>query len=51
MPDIVTSTPHANYDVSSDGATFAMVQNNPSTRIMVIQNLPALVAKLRGEGQ
>ena len=51
VPDIVTSTPHANYDVSSDGATFAMVQNNPSTRIMVIQNLPALVAKLRGEGQ
>jgi serine/threonine-protein kinase len=51
VPDIVTSTPHANYDISPDGASFAMVQNNPSTRIMVIQNLPALVAKLRGEGR
>jgi hypothetical protein len=28
-----------------------MVRNNPSTRVMVIQNLPALVAKLRGESR
>jgi hypothetical protein len=35
--------------VSPDGRTFVMVRNNPATRIMVIQNLPALVAKLRGQ--
>ena len=45
---MATATPHANYDVSPDGKTFVMVRNNPSTRIMVIQNLPALVAKERG---
>jgi Tol biopolymer transport system component len=49
VADMATATPHSNYDVSPDGTTFVMVQNNPSTRIMVIQNLPALVAKLRGE--
>jgi hypothetical protein len=43
-----STAPHSNYDVSPDGRTFAMVRQNPSTRIMVIQNLPALVAKLRG---
>ena len=48
VADILTATPHANYDVSPDGTTFAMVRNNPATRIVVIQNLPALVAKLRG---
>jgi len=46
--DMATAIPHTNYDVSPDGRTFVMVRNNPSTRIMVIQNLPALVAKLRG---
>ena len=45
---MATAIPHSNYDVSPDGRTFVMVRNNPSTRIMVIQNLPALVAKLRG---
>jgi serine/threonine-protein kinase len=48
VADIATSTPHTNYDVSPDGQTFAMVRFNPSTRIMVIQNLPALVRRLRG---
>jgi len=48
VSDMATSTPHANYDVSPDGRTFVMVRNNPATRIVVIQNLPALVAKLRG---
>ena len=48
VADMATATPHANYDVSPDGKTFVMVRNNPSTRIMVIQNLPALVAKERG---
>jgi eukaryotic-like serine/threonine-protein kinase len=49
VADMATATPHSNYDVSPDGRTVVMVRNNPSTRIMVIQNLPALVAKLRGE--
>ena len=38
------TTPH-----STDGSQFLMVRNNPSTRVMVRQNLPALVAKLRGD--
>ena len=33
---------------SPDGKTFVMVRLNPASRIMVIQNLPGLVAKLRG---
>ena len=48
VADMVTATPHRNYDVSPDGKTFAMVRFNPSTRIMVIQNLPALARALRG---
>jgi Tol biopolymer transport system component len=48
VAEIVTSTPHRNYDVSPDGKTFAMVKFNPSARIMVIQNLPAVVKALRG---
>jgi Tol biopolymer transport system component len=43
---MATSTPHANYDVSPDGRTFAMVRTNPATRIVVIQNLPALFEEL-----
>jgi Tol biopolymer transport system component len=46
VTDIVTSSPHANYDVSPDGRTFAMVRQNPATRIVIIQNLPALVRQL-----
>jgi Tol biopolymer transport system component len=48
MADIVGTNPHTNYDVSPDGRTFAMVQASPATRIMVIQNLPGLVRRLRG---
>jgi hypothetical protein len=48
VSDIGTATPHANYDISPDGKTFVMVRLNPASRIMVIQNLPGLVAKLRG---
>jgi len=45
-----TTAPHSNYDVSPDGRTFAMVRQNPATRIMVIQNLPGLVRQMeRGE--
>ena len=45
---MATTTPHSNYDISPDGRTFAMVRTNPSSRIVVIQNLPALVARIRG---
>ncbi len=48
VADIATATPHTNYDVSPDGQTFVMVRFNPASRIMVIQNLPALVRKLNG---
>lgn len=47
MAEMVNSIPHRNYDISPDGKTFVMVRFNPSTRIMVIQNLPALVERLK----
>jgi serine/threonine-protein kinase len=47
--DIVGTNPHANYDISPDGKTFVMVRRSPAARIVVIQNLPALVRRLRGE--
>jgi hypothetical protein len=49
--DIVGSNPHANYDVSPDGRTFAMVRRSPANRIVVLQNLPALVRRLRDADQ
>jgi serine/threonine-protein kinase len=48
LADYVGTLPHANYDVSPDGRYFAMVRRSPSTRIMIIQNLPQLVQRLRG---
>jgi serine/threonine-protein kinase len=48
VADMATATPHVNYDVTPDGQTFAMVRFNPSSRVMVIQNLPELVRRLRG---
>jgi hypothetical protein len=39
--------PHANYDVSPDGRTFAMVRESNSRLIVVIQNLPELLRRLR----
>jgi serine/threonine-protein kinase len=45
--DIVGTAPHANYDVSADGKTFVMVRSSPAARVMVIQNLPALVRRMR----
>jgi eukaryotic-like serine/threonine-protein kinase len=48
--DIVSTAPHANYDVSPDGKTFVMVRSSPAARVVVIQNLPALVKRLRGTG-
>lgn len=49
LADILGATPHANYDVSPDGASFVMVRRSPATRVMVIQNLPALVKRFRGQ--
>ena len=48
LPDIVAANPHANFDVSPDGRTFAMVRRSPSNRIVVLQNLPQLVAAMKG---
>lgn len=48
LADIAPANPHANYDISPDGKTFVLVRRSPATRVMVIQNLPALVARLRG---
>jgi Tol biopolymer transport system component/tRNA A-37 threonylcarbamoyl transferase component Bud32 len=49
ISDILGTGPHANFDISPDGTTFAMVRRSPSARIMVVQNLPALVRRLQGE--
>ena len=42
----VAGAPHSNYDISPDGRTFAMVRQNPATRIIVLQNMPALFRQL-----
>jgi Tol biopolymer transport system component len=47
---MVTSNPHGNFDVSPNGTSIAYVKSNPSSRVMVIQNLPAMVARLRTTG-
>ena len=49
LADIVSANPHSNYDISPDGATFVMVRRSPATRIMVIQNLSALVRHLQAK--
>jgi serine/threonine-protein kinase len=46
--DIVSTAPHPNYDVSPDGKTFVMVRSSPAARVVVIQNLPALVRRAKG---
>jgi eukaryotic-like serine/threonine-protein kinase len=48
ITEMVGTAPHANYSVSPDGRTFAMVRRSPATRIIVIQNLPELVRRIRG---
>ena len=48
VDEMVGAQPHANYDVSPDGQTFAMVRRNPGSHIVVIQNVPALLRRLRG---
>ncbi len=47
IDDIAGTAPHANFDVSPDGQTFAMVRRSPASRIVVLQNLPELVRHLR----
>jgi serine/threonine-protein kinase len=39
--------PHANYDVSPDGRTFVMVHEPEAQHVVVIQNLPELLRRLR----
>ncbi|MCL4212672.1 MAG: serine/threonine-protein kinase [Gemmatimonadales bacterium] len=46
VSEMLPGTPHLNYDISPDGRTFAMVRQNPATRIMVLQNAPALFRQL-----
>jgi Tol biopolymer transport system component len=46
--DFAGTQPHANYDVMPDGRGFVMVRRSPASRIMILQNLPALVDRLRG---
>jgi serine/threonine-protein kinase len=48
IDEMVGTTTHANYDIAPDGRTFVMVQRSPANRIMVIQNLPGLVSRMRG---
>ncbi len=50
IPEIVGTGPHANYDVSPDGRTFAMVRRSWSRHIVVIQDLPGLLRHLRASG-
>ena len=47
--NIVSANPHSNYDISPDGKTFVMVRRSPATRIIVIQNLSALVRHLQAK--
>ena len=48
---IVTSNPHSNFDVSPDGKQFVFAKSNPSSRVMVIQNLAAMVERRRAGGR
>ena len=48
--DVVATNPHANYDLSPDGKTFAVVRRSPAARIVVLQNLPAMVRRLQARG-
>ena len=45
--EIVGANPHASYDIAPDGQTFVMVRRSPASRIVVLQNLPELVRRLR----
>jgi serine/threonine-protein kinase len=47
--DYEPSQPHANYDVSPDGKSFVMIKRSPSSHIVIIQNLRALVRRSRSQ--
>jgi hypothetical protein len=47
IDEMVGGQPHANYDISPDGRTFAMVRRSPGSHIVVMQNVPALLRRLR----
>jgi serine/threonine-protein kinase len=51
LDDIVGAAPHANYAISPDGRTFVMVRRAPANRIIVLQNLPELVRRIREAGR
>jgi serine/threonine-protein kinase len=51
VDDMAAAVPHANYDVSHDGKTFALVRRSPATRIVVIQNLREMVKSLQAPGK
>ncbi len=48
--EYLASNPHANYDVAPDGQSFVMVRRGPSTRLVVVQNLPELVRRAGSGG-
>jgi serine/threonine-protein kinase len=48
IDDYDGAQPHSNYDVSPDGKGFVMIHRGPVGRIVIIQNLSALVRKLQG---
>ena len=48
VSEMIGAVPHANYTLSPDGRSFAMIRRSPGSRIIVIQNLPELLRRLRG---
>jgi Tol biopolymer transport system component len=51
LDDIAGASPHANYAISPDGRSFVMVRRAPSNRVVVLQNLPELVRRIRQAGR
>ncbi len=47
IPEIVGTGPHANFDISPDGKTLALVRRSSNRHIVVIQDLPGLLRELR----
>ena len=47
----MATNPHNNFDVSPDGKSFVFVRSNPSSRVVVIQNLAAMVERRRVGGR
>ena len=49
--EFIGANPHSNYDVSPDGRSFVMVRRGAANRIVILQNLPELVRRLREAGR